>query len=180
MSSRTPDNGRESPRGPEGIWHPAHEWLEDDELDPDYHPALEPSQDDGAWEDDTLNDQQMRSEGASGRTEIYVLKILYKWTNRFPVIGYNHINLENIQIELTADDSESEDTGNLNEGRTRSTLCWKFSKGISTISHKLQYRLPDYSSYLHPVAYNISSKPMVGQALWKKSKTRWKMKKMIL
>ncbi|KAJ5048136.1 LEC14B protein [Penicillium chrysogenum] len=99
MSSRTPDDGTESSRGSEGIWHPAHEWLENDELDTDYHPALEPSEHDGAWEDDIPNeDQQMGSGVASENT---------------------HINIGNIQIELTADDSESEDTDDLNEGHTR-------------------------------------------------------------
>lgn len=98
MSSRTPGNGRESPRGSEGTWHLAREWLEEDELDTEYHPALE-SEHDGAWEDDISNeDQQMGSGIASDNT---------------------HINIGSIQIELTADDSESEGTGNLNEGRTR-------------------------------------------------------------
>mgnify|MGYP006868024219 FL=1 len=72
MSSRTPDDGTESSRGSEGIWHPAHEWLENDELDTEYHPALEPSEHDGAWEDDIPNeDQQMGSGVASGRTNTW-------------------------------------------------------------------------------------------------------------
>lgn len=65
MSSRTPGNGRESPRGSEGIWHPAREWLEDDELDTEYHPA---SQEDGAWTD-ALNEEQMRLEEEDIRLE---------------------------------------------------------------------------------------------------------------
>lgn len=70
MSSRAPDNDRESPRDSEGTWHPAQEWLEEDELDTEYHPALEPSEHDGAWEDEIPNeDQQMGSEIASGRTK---------------------------------------------------------------------------------------------------------------
>ncbi|CAG7970780.1 unnamed protein product [Penicillium nalgiovense] len=96
MSSRTPDDGTESSRGSEGIWHPAHEWLEDDELDTEYHPASEHH---GAWEDDITNEEQQMDSGiASDNT---------------------HINIGNIQIELTADDSESEDTDDLNEGHTR-------------------------------------------------------------
>lgn len=46
-----------------------------------------------------------------------------KWTDCFFVVDNTHINIGNIQIELTADDSESEDTDDLNEGRTRGTLC---------------------------------------------------------
>lgn len=69
MSSRAPDNDRESPRDSEGTWHPAREWLEEDELDTEYHPALE-SEHDGAWEDDIPNeDQQIDSGIASGRTK---------------------------------------------------------------------------------------------------------------
>jgi WD repeat-containing protein 23 len=156
MSSRTPDDGTESSRGSEGIWHPAHEWLEEDELDTEYHPALEPSEHDGAWEDDISNeDQQMGSGVASENT---------------------HINIGNIQIELTADDSESEDTDNLNEGHTRGRQCLAFLMRASTIAHELQCPLPDYSSCLHQVVYNISSKPMAGQPPWKKSRSSWKMK----
>lgn len=66
MSSRTPDDGTESSRGSEGIWHPAHEWLEDDELDTEYHPASEHH---GAWEDDITNEEQQMGSGiASGKT----------------------------------------------------------------------------------------------------------------
>jgi hypothetical protein len=94
------------------------------------------------------------------------------------VIENTHINIGNIQIELTADDSESEDTDDLNEGHTRGRQRSEFSLRTSAIAHILQCRLPDYSSCLHQVVYNISSKPMVGQPPWKKSRRRWKMKTM--
>ncbi|KAF4771361.1 hypothetical protein HAV15_004462 [Penicillium sp. str.  len=119
MSSRAPDNDRESPRDSEGTWHPAQEWLEEDELDTEYHPALEPSEHDGAWEDEIPNeDQQMGSEIASDNT---------------------HINIGNIQIELTADDSESEDTDDLNQGRTRVPASRLFELFASSgLQHILQ------------------------------------------
>lgn len=42
------DGTREQP-----VWHSAQQWLEeDDELDMDYHPALEGSDDDEGWDDD--------------------------------------------------------------------------------------------------------------------------------
>jgi WD repeat-containing protein 23 len=70
MSSRTPDNGRESSRGSEGIWHPTREWPEDDEQDAEYHAALEPSRDDGAQGDNISNeDHQMGFGVADGKTK---------------------------------------------------------------------------------------------------------------
>jgi WD repeat-containing protein 23 len=62
MSSRTPDNGGDSPGEPERIWHPAHEWLEEDELDSDYHPPQEP-EDNGGWEAELpIEDEALDSE----------------------------------------------------------------------------------------------------------------------
>jgi WD repeat-containing protein 23 len=60
---------RDSPRESEAIWHPAREWLEDDELDSDFHPALEPSEDD-EWEDDMPNeDEELNLGDADGNTD---------------------------------------------------------------------------------------------------------------
>jgi WD repeat-containing protein 23 len=60
---------RDSPRESEAIWHPAREWLEDDELDADFHPALEPSEDD-EWEDDMPNeDEELNLGDADGNTD---------------------------------------------------------------------------------------------------------------
>jgi hypothetical protein len=36
-----------------------------------------------------------------------------------------HINIGNIQIELTTDNAEGGGPGDPNGGHTRSTLCWK-------------------------------------------------------
>ncbi|KAJ5154586.1 uncharacterized protein N7500_010025 [Penicillium coprophilum] len=100
MSSGSPDNGRESPRGSEGIWHPAREWLEDDELDTDYHTAAEPSRHDSAQEDNISNEDQQMGFGVADDNP--------------------HIDIGNIHIELTADNlDESEDTDDLNEGHMR-------------------------------------------------------------
>jgi WD repeat-containing protein 23 len=38
-----------------------------DELDTDYHPALEPSEHDGAWEDDIPNEDQQMGSGIHGQ-----------------------------------------------------------------------------------------------------------------
>lgn len=60
------DNGRESPGESEVFWHPAHEWLEEDEPDTEYHPALERESD--TWQDDISNeDEQMGAGIAHGR-----------------------------------------------------------------------------------------------------------------
>lgn len=53
-----PDNGRESPGGSERVWHPAHEWLEEDEVDTNHHPAQEPD-DDGSEGDLPIEDEAM-------------------------------------------------------------------------------------------------------------------------
>jgi WD repeat-containing protein 23 len=45
------EEARESAGGTPA-WHPAQEWLEeDDEVDMDYHPALEGSEDEDGWEE---------------------------------------------------------------------------------------------------------------------------------
>ncbi|OQD83249.1 hypothetical protein PENANT_c017G07476 [Penicillium antarcticum] len=89
---------RESPRESEAIWHPAREWLEEDELDADYHPALEPSEDD-EWEDDMPNEDDDLNLGVADDAP--------------------HVNIGNIQIELTADDGEGGGPGDPNGGHTR-------------------------------------------------------------
>jgi hypothetical protein len=50
-----PDDETESTGGSERIWHPAHEWLEEDELT-DSRPAQEAAEDDGGWEDEMDNE----------------------------------------------------------------------------------------------------------------------------
>ncbi|KAJ5116247.1 hypothetical protein N7456_000595 [Penicillium angulare] len=69
----------------EPVWHHAQEWLEeDDDLDMDYQPALEGSDEDEGWEEDAEPEDEA------------------------PVLGISEenprIEIGNIQIELTADD----------------------------------------------------------------------------
>ena len=53
----------------ESIWHPAREWLEeDDDLDMDYHPALEGSNDDDEWEEEADNEDEEINLGISDGT----------------------------------------------------------------------------------------------------------------
>jgi len=74
MSARTPDNGRESPGESERIWHPAQEWLEEDELDADYHPAQEQSEDDDGWEDDLpIEDEAMDLGLVDGNISVHII-----------------------------------------------------------------------------------------------------------
>lgn len=52
-SSGSPSNEARTSAADSTVWHPAQEWLdEDDELDMDYHPAIEGSEDDDGWEMD--------------------------------------------------------------------------------------------------------------------------------
>ncbi|KAJ5930454.1 hypothetical protein N7466_005947 [Penicillium verhagenii] len=84
----------EEARG-ESFRHPAQEWLEeDDELDMDYHSALEgPEEDDEGWEDEADRDDDDMGLGIAEENP--------------------RINLGSIQIELTMDDlPESEDADN--------------------------------------------------------------------
>lgn len=51
------EEARESAGGTPA-WHPAQEWLEeDDEVDMDYHPALEGSEDEDGWEEMHAEDE---------------------------------------------------------------------------------------------------------------------------
>lgn len=53
------EEARESAGGTTA-WHPAQEWLEeDDEVDMDYHPALEGSEDEDGWEEMDAEDEDM-------------------------------------------------------------------------------------------------------------------------
>ncbi|CAG7918269.1 unnamed protein product [Penicillium olsonii] len=89
MSSSTP-NRTESPGDDEGLWHPAHEWLEEDEQDSDYHPAREPEHGEG-WLDDMPIEDEAMGMRVTGDTP--------------------SINIGNIQIVLTNDDPASEGHG---------------------------------------------------------------------
>ncbi|KAJ5623095.1 hypothetical protein N7490_011700, partial [Penicillium lividum] len=80
------------------VWHPPQEWLEeDDELDPDYHSALEGQDESEEWEDDADEEDDMGL-GIGDENPI--------------------INIGSIQIELTADDPPGGE-GADNGGRTR-------------------------------------------------------------
>lgn len=60
MSSPASPSGeaRES-AGESTVWHPAREWLEEeDEHDVDYHPGLEESEEGDAWEEMSVEDEE--------------------------------------------------------------------------------------------------------------------------
>lgn len=51
------------------VWHPAQEWLDDDDLDMDYQPQRDLSEDDDEWEDDVHDEDEDMGLGLSdGRT----------------------------------------------------------------------------------------------------------------
>lgn len=53
--------------GEQTIWHPARQWLEeDDEHDIDYHPALEESEEGDAWEEMSVEDEDFDVGARSG------------------------------------------------------------------------------------------------------------------
>jgi hypothetical protein len=76
-----------------------------------------------------------------------------------------HINIGNIQIELTTDDHD-EDEEEDNGGQARST----FNDSVSVFSGdalltRSQFRRPGYSNYLHRAVYSIFSTPTDGQPI---------------
>ncbi|KAJ6157535.1 hypothetical protein N7470_005127 [Penicillium chermesinum] len=116
MSSH--DSPSDGARG-DAVWHPAHEWLEeDDELDMDYHPAMEGSDEDEGWDDDAAPEDDEMGLGVSDDTP--------------------HINIGNIQIELTTDDPNEEPEGD-HGGETRIPAARLFellaSSGLQQILH---------------------------------------------
>ncbi|CAL5866450.1 uncharacterized protein PFLUO_LOCUS658 [Penicillium psychrofluorescens] len=86
----------QAPSNPSTVWHPAQEWLEDDELDMDYHPAQDITEDDDDWEDHMDDESDDDGEG---------LEVSDAAENP-------HVTLGNIQIELaTGDQDEQEQEG---------------------------------------------------------------------
>ncbi|KAJ5652225.1 hypothetical protein N7507_009651 [Penicillium longicatenatum] len=113
MSNRSP-----SDEGGEYFRHPAQEWLEeDDELEMDYHSALEgQDEEDEDWEDD---DDGMGLGIAGGANDSLQLRQTTVARQLTSFVAENpHINLGSIHIELTADDPpEGEETGNADRRR---------------------------------------------------------------
>ncbi|CAG8043261.1 unnamed protein product [Penicillium salamii] len=80
-------NRGDSPAGDEGIWHPALEWLEEDEQDVDYTPHPEPNHVE-AWVDEMPIEDEAMGMGVTGNTR--------------------SINIGNVQILLPHDDAAGE------------------------------------------------------------------------
>ncbi|KAJ5124189.1 uncharacterized protein N7515_008014 [Penicillium bovifimosum] len=93
-----PDNETDSTGGSDRTWHPASEWLEEGVMT-DSRPAQEASEDDGDWED------EMDSEDNHPGFSI--------------TDGNPHIAIGNIEIELTADDSQVSEDLDSNGGHPR-------------------------------------------------------------
>jgi hypothetical protein len=113
MSNRSP-----SDEGGESFRHPAQEWLEeDDELDMDYHSALEgQDEEDEDWEDDDDGMGLGIADGANDSLQPRQTTVARQLTSF--VAENPHINLGSIHIELTADDPpEGEETGNADRRR---------------------------------------------------------------
>ncbi|OQD77248.1 hypothetical protein PENDEC_c003G07048 [Penicillium decumbens] len=113
-SPRSPSEEARESAGGTPTWHPAQEWLEeDDEVDMDYHPAMDESED--GWEEMEGEDMGL---GVSDENP--------------------HINIGNIQIELTTDDHDEDEEGG-NGGQTRIPASRLFqllaSSGLQHILH---------------------------------------------
>lgn len=68
--------GGEAPEsaGESTVWHPAQEWLEeDDEHDMDYHPAVEESDEGDAWEEMSVEDEPFDIQVSDGEDHTLVL-----------------------------------------------------------------------------------------------------------
>lgn len=69
-------SGAEAPESTGGltVWHPAQEWLEeDDEHDMDYHPAMEESDEGDAWEEMSVEDEPFDIQVSDGEDLHYLL-----------------------------------------------------------------------------------------------------------
>lgn len=103
-------NRGDSPGGDEGIWHPALEWLEEDEQDVDYTPHPEPNHVE-AWVDEMpIEDEAMgmgvtgsklKSYMHTGRLTLHIIA-----NALFP--DTRSINIGNVQILLPHDDAAGE------------------------------------------------------------------------
>ncbi|KAJ5111096.1 hypothetical protein N7532_001631 [Penicillium argentinense] len=95
------------------IWHPAQEWLEeDDENDPDYTMPPRNMEAEDDWDGDDAEDEPLSisiSDGESHHSELYWALHEAAMSNASEMPEENpHINIGNIQIELTQDDLDDD------------------------------------------------------------------------
>ncbi|KAJ5692356.1 LEC14B protein [Penicillium macrosclerotiorum] len=109
-SPRSPPNEAGGSAEDQTIWHPAQEWLEEVEMmtDQDYQPSPSTSDHDDEWEDEMdEEDEEPSIENPDGNDGTYASDIRDALLER----ESSRINLGNIQIEITTDDSNDGDAG---------------------------------------------------------------------
>lgn len=73
-SSGSPEGEARESAGESTVWHPAQEWLEEDEEhDMDYHPAVEESDEGDAWEEMSVEDENFDIQVSDGEDHMTAL-----------------------------------------------------------------------------------------------------------